>query len=70
MCTSVFGGLLLEESHASPSQLRASWDQHHVMIRGIEGKSIFRDNRERKGFDTSMETLLRKQALVSYPGPC
>jgi REP element-mobilizing transposase RayT len=33
---------------------------HHVMIRGIEGKSIFRDNRNRKEFVTRLGNLTRE----------
>ena len=33
---------------------------HHVMIRGIEGKSIFRDNRDRKEFVTRLGNLSKE----------
>jgi putative transposase len=42
------------------ARLDAPGTLHHVMIRGIEGKSIFRDNRDRKEFVTRLGTLAKE----------
>ena len=42
------------------ARLDAPGTLHHVMIRGIEGKSIFRDNRDRKEFVTRLGNLIKE----------
>ncbi len=42
------------------ARLDAPGTLHHVMIRGIEGKSIFRDNRDRKEFVTRLGNLSKE----------
>ena len=42
------------------ARLDAPGTLHHVMIRGIEGKAIFRDNRDRKDFVSRLGTLSRE----------
>ena len=42
------------------ARLDAPGTLHHVMIRGIEGKSIFRDNRDRRKFVTCLGNLTKK----------
>ena len=42
------------------ARLDAPGTLHHVMIRGIEGKSIFRDNRDRKEFVTRLGKLTKE----------
>jgi REP element-mobilizing transposase RayT len=42
------------------ARLDAPGTLHHVMIRGIEGKAIFRDNRDRKDFVTRLEELTKE----------
>jgi putative transposase len=42
------------------ARLDAPGTLHHVMIRGIEGKSIFRDNRDRKEFVTRLGNLTKE----------
>lgn len=42
------------------ARLDAPGTLHHVMIRGIEGKSIFRDNRDRKEFVTRLGNLRKE----------
>jgi len=41
------------------ARLDAPGTLHHVMIRGIEGKSIFRDNRDRKEFVNRLGNLTK-----------
>jgi hypothetical protein len=42
------------------ARLDAPRTLHQVMIRGIEGKAIFRDNRDRKDFVTRLEELTKE----------
>ncbi len=43
------------------ARLDAPGTLHHVTIRGIEGKSIFRDNRDRKEFVTRLGNLAKER---------
>lgn len=52
------------------SQLDTPGTLHHVMIRGIEGKSIFRDNQERKGFVARLGNLTKQTGTRILPGRC
>jgi len=42
------------------ARLDAPGTLHHVMIRGIEGKAIFRDDRDRKEFVTRLGNLSKE----------
>ena len=46
------------------ARLDAPGTLHHVMIRGIEGKAIFRDNRDRKEFVTPPGNLSRERGAL------
>jgi putative transposase len=39
---------------------------HHVMIRGIEGRKIFRDNRDRKDFIERLAKLCPEMEIICY----
>jgi REP element-mobilizing transposase RayT len=39
---------------------------HHVMIRGIEGKKIFRNNKDRDDFIERLETLYPQMQITCY----
>ena len=39
---------------------------HHVMIRGIEGRKIFRNNNDRKDFIDRLETLYPEMQITCY----
>ena len=49
------------------ARLDAPGTLHHVMIRGIEGKGIFRDTQEREDFVTRLGDL-SKQTSNRIPG--
>jgi len=42
------------------ARLDAPGTLHHVMIRGMEGKGIFRDTQDRKDFVTRLEDLSKQ----------
>ena len=44
------------------ARLDAPGTLHHVMIRGIEGKRIFRDTQDRKDFVTRLGDLAKQTA--------
>ena len=46
------------------ARLDAPGTLHHMMIRGIEGKSIFRDNRDRKEFVTRLGNLTKETGTL------
>ena len=46
------------------ARLDAPGTLHHVMIRGIERKSIFRDNRDRKAFVTRLGNLTKETGTL------
>ncbi len=41
-------------------------DKHHVMVRGIERRAIFRDDRDRPDFVDRLAKLAGAQALTVY----
>ena len=51
------------------ARLDASGTLHHVMIRGIEGKRIFRDTQDRKDFVTRLGDLGKESGtrILAWP---
>ena len=41
---------------------------HHIMVRGIEGKKIFRDNNDREDFLTGLGKILPETSPPVTPG--
>jgi len=49
------------------ARLDAPGTLHHVMIRGIEGKEIFRDTQDRKDFVTRLGDLSEQTRILAWP---